>query len=101
MARYRRLGALLLCAVAALALLCASVCVAGELAHPHACTGEGCPICALIAQAEGVARSLGMALAVWVAAIPLLARRAAPPAFEANALALPDTPVRRKTRLND
>ena len=94
----RRIGAALLCALLALALLVSSAFMLH--AADHDCTGEDCPVCRAIARAESLLRLLGAVLAAEAAL------RAAPAfrpcgAAGASCAVLPATPVRLKIRIND
>ncbi len=100
MFKRRRVLAVLICAFVALSMLASSACIAHEAIHPHACTGEGCPVCQFIAHLEQVRRVFGAALlALLLVCISLAAGRTwrAAPAMAVPALA---TPVGRKIRLN-
>ena len=89
-----------LCVVMLLSLFVSSAYIVHEAAHPHACTGDHCPVCQFIAQIEQVCRGFGMGLlALVLACLVLFARRERRiPAVCVPALC---TPVGRNIRLND
>ena len=96
MTRERKLLALLLAAsLLAMACLCPA-CLAHEI-HHH-CLGEGCPVCAFIAQARGF---IALLLLYVFLAIRILTRRAR---LVGAALPIPFflfTPIGRKSRMNN
>lgn len=97
----RRGFAMLLCAAMLLTLIVSSAYIAHELAHPHDCVGEDCPICETIAQLEQVSKDFGLALLVLFllgllnAVQPVLAHTAARRAIASLSL------IGWKVRLND
>lgn len=98
----RRRGiALALCVVLALCAFVSSAFIVHEAAHPHACTGEDCPICQFIVQIEQLRRSFGLLLVALLATgLALSAGRGR--RVRATACApVPCTPVGRRVRLND
>ena len=100
MSRRRQVLAVLICAFVALSMLASSACIAREAIHPHACTGEDCPVCQFIAHLEQVRRDFGaVLLALLLICTSLAVGRAwrAVPLMAVTALA---TPVGRKIRLN-
>ena len=100
MFKRRQVLAVLICALMALSMLASSACIAHEAIHPHACTGEDCPVCQFIAHLEQVRRDFGaVLLALLLICTSLAVGRAwrTVPAIAVPALA---TPVGRKIRLN-
>lgn len=101
MIRQKRWLALLLCACA-LAVLCASSALAAhELAHPHDCAGQGCPVCALLAVLRRTNRGFGLALLAALACLFLAPGRPAPRPIGRAFLPVPATLVAANIRLND
>ena len=101
MKRDRRLVAAIVCVVAVLSLFAASAFLICEAAHPHACTGEGCPVCQFIAQIGQLRRGFALALATLAFLCLALAMRRAGRILSAAGTPALCTPVGRKTRLND
>ena len=60
-ARGRKL-ALAACLFLVLFMIVSSALLAREASHPHECTGDRCPICLVLAQAEQTRRAFGLAL---------------------------------------
>ena len=80
-----------------LALVLCALCIAAEADHD--CTGEDCPVCALVHQCENLLRQFGAAAAATalIAAAALLCVSAASYACTVCRV----TPVSRKVRLNN
>ncbi len=66
----------------------------------HECSGEGCPVCALIQMCEDNIRQLGSGTAVSAAESVLVFLTLAMPVFTAFAINV-STPVSKKIRLNN
>ncbi|MBR0460227.1 MAG: hypothetical protein IJJ26_13405 [Victivallales bacterium] len=97
--REHKASTVLLCAAMVFALFVSLSVVVLE-AHHRDCTGEGCPICALLQQAEdallamGFGADMGMPLVV---PRPVLAQTTVPPHAIRQ---IPLTPILLKTRQN-
>ncbi len=101
MTHRRRFIAMALCAAMLLVMLISSAYIAHETAHPHACCGEGCPVCQFIEQVEASLKGLSLILvALLVFGFTSVARRERF-AFAAAVPAGLTTPVAQKIRLND
>lgn len=101
MANKRRIFALLLCAAVVLGIFVSSALIAHEMLHPHDCTGEDCPVCALMAHSSELKRSLALilfaAFALMGINVPIRRNGADCAAFPSNQFTLTGL----KVRLND
>ncbi len=81
-----------------LSLLLSAAFIAREAGHK--CTGEDCPICAVVAQCENTIRRIGSGLIpILIAAVAAVSALQAPGIYISMATAR--TPVSRKVRLNN
>ncbi len=101
MNRRRQAFAALICIFMALSMFASSACIAREALHPHACTGEDCPVCQFIAHLEQVRRGFGMVLLTLLLFCFALAVRRDVGALPFANLPASGTLVSRKIRLNN
>ena len=98
MACRKRTGALLLCVGMILILFVSSAVIAHGAGHE--CSGEDCPVCRMISAGLNLLRVFGLAVLLPAFAFPVreaFSRREQ----HVPVLPFPETPVRRKVRLND
>ena len=101
MRKQKRFIAAALCVVAVLVMTVSAAYIVHEAGHGHDCTGEDCPVCALIAQVVQTQRWLGLALALAVALGFVLAAARFALTLPRTALSAECTLVSWKIRLND
>lgn len=65
----------------------------------HDCSGEGCPVCAALAQCEHQIRQIGGAVVV-AALVVTVSLFGAPSVFSTNSNISLTTPVKQKVRMN-
>lgn len=93
-----KITAIFLILVVLLFLLVSTYFIAYEA--DHECTGEDCPVCALLQISENSLRQLGSGVPAAAAASSLFVLILVMQIFTDESVALP-TPVSRKTRLNN